>query len=436
MSNAATTKAQPDGADIQPSTKSSTKPTIKVGSVSVPKLDLSLVAHGGRLRLHPNSARMLLSDEVTPQEKEFIIKGAGSWIRVLQPLLTKHVSEALVHEVTKICATVNLIPGQFLLKQGLHAKSIFIVVSGCFRLISLGVPGIEPVESSRATSARRSFTARQEAETFGSLIDPPKSSRPSPSFASEVPVFRVATIGPGQLIGEECFSTSRIIQFSVMSESYATVLSIPVDSLLPLLSHERHVALSTICLNTLACRVQRGATGGSWYLSRRTELQGFKCADPTMEMVGTSIQNAIKPSTSGNPSSSEDTSPVNSSLPAYQIYSVDGQKFIQEQLMVCVSASANSVLSPPVSTKNAAGACNLGKFAVSDDALHAVELETPAICGHTASNPPTNGTTKPPESSSQPRVYLRPAARSSNNSGIGQFVHPSQSQTGHSVRKA
>jgi hypothetical protein len=152
-----------------------------------------------------------------------------------------------------------------------------------------------------------------------------------------------------------------------------------------------------------------------------------------MEMVGTSIQHAIKPSTSGNPISYEDIVPVNSSLPAYQIYSVDGQKFIQEQLMVCISASANSVLSPQLSTSNAAETCNLGKVAVS---LHAEEYESPALRGHIALNPPTNGTTKPAQASSQPRAHhLRPA-RSSINSGTGQFVQPSQSQTGHSVRKS
>ncbi len=435
MSNLAANKAQLHDADTQPPAKSSAKPTLKVGSVSLPKLDLSLVAHGDRVRLHPNSVRMLLSDEVGPQEKEFMIKGAGSWNHVLQPLLTRHVSEALVHEVTKICATVNFIPGQFLLRQGLYAKSIFIVVSGSFRLISLGAPGVEPLESSRATSARRSFTARQEAQTFGSLIDHPKSSRPSLSFASEVPVFRVATIGPGQLIGEECFSTQRIIQFSVMSESYATVLSIPVDSLSPMLSHERYAALSALCLDVLAHRTRRGAAGGSWYQSRRMELQGFKHADQPIETVGTAIQNAIKTIDSDQHlRTAEDTSHVKFIAPAYPLTtSADGQRFIQEQLMVCVvSASANSVSHPPVSTDKNTG--SVGGVQVSDVASHAVAFESLASRGHTASNISTCGTAQDPKSLSRPwACNRRPVARCSNNLEIGQFVLPSQSQTGHSV---
>lgn len=417
--------------DMETPAKSSAKSIMKSGSVSVPKLDLSLLAHGERFRLHPNSVRMLLSDEVSLQEKELLIKRAGSWNQVLQPLLTKHVSEALVHEVTKICAIVNLIPGQYLLRQGLHAKSIFIVLSGCFKVISVGAPGVEPLQSSRATSARRSFTARQEARTFGSIIDHPNSSRPSPS---EVPVFRVATIRPGQLIGEDCFSTERIIQFSVISETYATVSSIPFDSLLPMLSHERHASLSAMCLNTLAHRAQRGSASGSWLQSRRMELQIFKSSDQPIEMVGTAIQNASKPTDSGDPNTAEDKSNVNSSAPAYPITgSAARQKNVQNQLMICIaSASANSKVFHQVSLgENDVAASNVGNTVVSDQSQHPVEFESTSH-GLTFSNASTHLAAIHPESSA--RHHGRPTARSGKTLETGQFVHPSQSQTGHSVR--
>jgi CRP-like cAMP-binding protein len=433
MLEVAVPKSQLHGMDMPSPGKCSAKSAVKTGSLSVPKLDLSLVAHGERIRLHPNSVRMLLSDDLAPQEKD-IIKGPGSWSRVLEPLLTKHVSDALVNDVTKICATVNLIPGQFLLRQGLQSKSIFIVVSGTFRLISLGAPGIEPMDSSRAKSARRSFAARQEAQTFGALIDPPESNKPSPSFASQVPCFRVATVGPGQLLGEDCFSALRIIQFSVMSESYATVLSIPIDSLLPMLSNERYLALSTMCLNTLAHRSQRGVAGGSWYLSKRTELQGLKHTDQSIAMIGTSLQTAIKTAKPDEMHNVEDSSILNSVAPAYPIAtSTEGQKIVQEQLMVCVvSASVKSSRFPKVS------ATSYGRRAISvgqaeSGVLRDVEFASSAAHPDT-NNPSAPDTTKHSESFSRPWASHRShTARCSNNLEMGQLVHPSQSQSGHSV---
>ena len=423
----------PDDIDMRSPATFNAKQVAKVGSVSVPKLDLSLIAHGERVRLHPNSVRMLLSDDVTPQEKERI-KGAGGWIKILEPLLTKHVSETLVHDITKICATINLIPGQFLLRQGLPAKSIFVVVSGYFRLISLGVPGVEPLDSSRAKSARHSFTARQEVRTFGALIDPPKSSRPSASFASEVPVYRVASVGPGQLIGEECFSAQRIIQFSVMSDTYATVISVPIDSLLPLLTKERHSALSAMCLNTLTHRAQRAAAGGSWYQSRKTEIQSFKRAVPPMAMIGTQIQNLSSAARSGNPSTTEDASLAISSVPAYPIAtSAEGQKIVHEQLMVCiVSATANSSRSPQTILSDSVANFSTGNTD-SDGAHLAVELESLTSRGNTSSNPAAleikgEGTKVRPWP-----CHHRTTARQSTNEKSGYFVHASQSHAGHSV---
>ena len=421
-----------DGAEMRLPAISNTKQVIKVSSVSVPKLDLSLIAHSERVRLHPNSVRMLLSDEVTPQEKERI-KGAGGWIKILEPLLTKHVSETLIHDITKICATINLIPGQFLLRQGLPAKSIFVVVSGCFRLISLGVPGVEPLDSSRAKTARQSFTARQEGTTFGALIDPPKSSRPSASFASEVPVFRVASVGPGQLLGEECFSSQRIVQFSVMSDSYATVISVPIDMLLPLLTKERHSELSAMCLKTLAHRAQRAVNGGSWYQSRKTEIQILKRAEQPIEMIGTQIQNLNSATQSCNPSTIEDASLTISNAPAYPISTTaEGQKIVHEQLMVCiVSALANSSqkhqhLSDTDPNFSAANAD-------SDGVRHSVELESLTSRGNTAVNP-ASLETKNQEPASRPwTCHRRTTARHSANVKMGYFVHASQSSAGHSV---
>jgi CRP-like cAMP-binding protein len=438
MSFESTIKAEFDGADMQSLVKPNAKLAMKVGSVFVPKLDLSIVAHGERARLHPNSIRMLLSDDVTILERERI-KGVGSWNHILEPLLTKHVSEALVHEVTKICATVNMIPGQFLLRQGLPAKSIFIVVSGAFRLISLGAPGIEPLDSSRANSARRSFSARQEAQTFGALIDPPKSSRPSASFASEVPVFRVASVGPGQLLGEECFSAHKIIQFSVMSESYATVLSVPIDSLLPMLSNERRSALSAMCLGTLALRAQRGVVGGSWYHSRKMELQNLKFVDQPIELVGTALQHVSKTTKHSDPGTIEeklDSAPlVNSSAPAYPISTnAERQKVVQEQLMVCVvSASANLEKLPTNSMNLDEGFSGRGDLEFVD-ASQAVALESPALCSRTTANPSASGTVKNANPSGRPWASHRQhTARCSHSLALGQYVQPSQSQSGHSV---
>jgi CRP-like cAMP-binding protein len=435
MLEVAVPKSQLHGMDIPSPGKSSAKSAIKAGSLSVPKLDLSLVAHGERIRLHPNSVRMLLSDDLAPQEKD-IIKGPGSWSRVLEPLLTKHVSDALVSDVTKICATVNLIPGQFLLRQGLQSKSIFIVVSGTFRLISLGAPGIEPMDSSRAKSARRSFAARQEAQTFGALIDPPESNKPSPSFASQVPCFRVATVGPGQLLGEDCFSAQRIIQFSVMSESYATVLSIPIDSLLTLLSNERYLALSTMCLNTLAHRSQRGVAGGSWYLSKRTELQGLKHTDHSIAMIGTSLQTAIKTAKPDEMHNVEDSSILNSVAPAYPIAtSTEGRKIVQEQLMVCVvSASVNKSSRFPQVSASSNGRRAISAGRTESDGLRDVEFAS------IAAHPDTNIPSAPPDTTKHSESFSRPwashrshTARCHNSLEMGQLVHPSQSQSGHSV---
>jgi CRP-like cAMP-binding protein len=434
MSLETTLNAHMDGTDVLAPAKHSAKLAMKSGSMSVPKLDLSVVAHGERVRLHPNSVRMLLSDEVTLQERERI-KGTGSWSRILEPLLTKHVSEALVHDVTKICATVNMIPGQFLLRQGLPAKSIFIVVSGVFRIISLGAPGVEPLDSSRANSARRSFSARQEAQTFGALIDPPKSSRPSASFASEVPVYRVASIGPGQLLGEECFSADRIIQYSVMSESYATVLSIPIDSLLPMLSNERRSALVAMCLSTLAHRAQRGIAGGSWYRSRKIEMQSLKPTDQPMTLVGTAIQNAIKAAKHIDPGTTEsnpDHAPfVNSSAPAYPFStSAEKQQVVQQQLMVCVVSASSNVAT---STRHDEGSRNLRK-PENVDALHDFEFKSPSSQGHAAENPSASGVAIHSNPSSRPWASHRQhAARCAHNLEIGLYVQPSQSQTGHSV---
>lgn len=442
MSLETTLKAHIDGTNIQAPAKLSAKSATKAGSITVPKLDLSIVAHGERVRLHPNSVRMLLSDDVTLQEREKI-KGAGSWNRILEPLLTKHVSEALVHDVTKICATVNMIPGQFLLRQGLPAKSIFIVVSGVFRLISLGAPGVEPLDSSRANSARRSFSARQEAQTFGALTDPPKSSRPSASFASEVPIFRVASIGPGQLLGEECFSAHRIIQFSVMSESYATVLSVPIESLLPMLSNERRSALSAMCLSTLALRAQRGVAGGSWYHSRKMELRSMKSTDQCMELVGTTIQHSMKPSFTaksihpGTIDNNMDYAPfVNPSAPAYPITTnAESQKVVQEQLMVCVgSASSNLAKNTAFSTSHDEGSSSLSNLQ-NVDASHAVELRSSTSQGHTDTNAQASGAANHPNPSGRPWASHRQhAARCSLSLEAGHYVQPSQSQTGHSVK--
>jgi hypothetical protein len=152
-------------------------------------------------------------------------------------------------------------------------------------MLSLGVPGVEPLHSSRAISARSSFTAQQQEKAFGALVDNSKTSRPSASFTSEEHVFRVANIGPGQLLGEECFSDKKIIQFSVVSDSFATVLSVPFDTLAPMLSKERFSALSTMCLNTLALRAQRAVSGCSWYQSRRMESQRFKLTTKPIEIL-------------------------------------------------------------------------------------------------------------------------------------------------------
>jgi CRP-like cAMP-binding protein len=419
-----------NGSGMQTSVKVVVKPS-KVISSTIPKLDLSLLALGERVRLHPNSVRMLLSEEITSQEKD-MIKGSGGWSKILEPLLTNHVSEALVHDVTRICVAVNLVPGQFLLKQGLHAKSVFIVVSGSLRMLSLGVPGVEPLHSSRAISARSSFTAQQQEKAFGALVDNSTTSRPSASFTSEEHVFRVANIGPGQLLGEECFSDKKIIQFSVVSDSFATVLSVPFDTLTPMLSKERFSALSTMCLNTLALRAQRAVSGCSWYQSRRMESQRFKLTTKPIEILRSGTRNSSNATISVIPNNFEDDSHLASSAPAYPINTnSEGYKIVQEQLMVCVlSAAKNSAKPPQISNVNHSISFDSG---LSHNTMPQVDVESAASRNQPTNPEAVHGLEQPQQSARPWASHRHHLARRRTNLELGQVVLPSQSQAGHSV---
>jgi hypothetical protein len=224
-----------------------------------------------------------------------------------------------------------------------------------------------------------------------------------------------------------------------MSESYATVLSVPIDSLLPLLSNERRSALAAMCLGTLALRAQRGVAGGSWYHSKKMELQNLKFVDQPIELVGTALQHGSKSTKHSDPRTIEeilDSAPlVNSSAPAYPITTnAERQKVVQEQLMVCVvSASAGLEKLPTNSMNLDEGFSGRGNLEFVD-ASQAVALESLAICSHTTANLSASGTVKNANPSGRPWASHRQhTARCSHSLESGQYVQPSQSQSGHSV---